>query len=300
MGPSIKELRYFVTAADKQSLTAAAATLNISQPSISLAVAALERKLGIQLFVRSRARGVALTTAGTDVLREARRLLAQMNDFEAMATQLGEELRGNLTVGCLASLVPRYLATILKSFALQYPQVRVDFTEADQTGLLRKLMTGETELAITLLDLPRHFETEILCELPPYVLISAEHRMASSTGIDLRELASEPAVLLNLPASQEYFLSLFSSLGIVPNIRYRTASLETVRSLVANGLAYSVLNQRSEVMRSLDGQQLARLEINECLPSVRVMAAYPLGMHLRRVTRTFLDHVKQCFMTPMR
>ena len=60
---SLRELRYFLGAADHRSATAAATALNVSQPSISLAVAGLEKRLGVQLFVRHHARGLALTPA---------------------------------------------------------------------------------------------------------------------------------------------------------------------------------------------------------------------------------------------
>jgi DNA-binding transcriptional LysR family regulator len=292
MTPSIRELRYFVTAADRCSLTSAASALNVSQSSISLAVAALERKLGVQLFIRSHARGVALTSAGVAILREARRLLADISDLEATASSLGSEPQGSLTVGCLACLVPRYLITTLRGFGDAYPRIKVDFTEVDQTTLYKQLMTGETDIAVTLLDMHGKLQKEVLCELPPSVLTSADHRLARKSKIELQELSDEPAVLLDLPASQDYYRNLFSAAGVTPNIRYRTGSIETVRSLVANGLAYSVLNQRSDVRTSLDGQKLCRIGLRRGLPTVRIMAMHPAGTRLRHIAQLFLQHMR--------
>ena len=65
--------------------------------------------------------------------------------------------------------------------------------------------------------------------LPP------EHRLAKRKSIRLTELADEPMVLLDLPDSRDYFESILAKAGVTPRIRYRSASYEAVRGLVARG-----------------------------------------------------------------
>lgn len=72
---SLRTLRYFVAAADHGNVTLAAQTLKVSQPSVSIAIARVEKLFNAQLFVRQHSKGMALTPAGTEVLREARKLL---------------------------------------------------------------------------------------------------------------------------------------------------------------------------------------------------------------------------------
>lgn len=165
---SLRDLQFFVAAADHMNITAAAAGLNVSQPSVSLALQRLEARLGVQLLVRQHARGVALTTAGVDVLREARKLLTQADDFEKAAKTLGHEPQGSLRIGCLAYLVPRYVPALLSGFARRFPNVTVDFIEGDQARMVQALSTGEIELALSYdLDLPRSISAESLLKLPP-------------------------------------------------------------------------------------------------------------------------------------
>ena len=77
---SLRQLRYVVAAADAGNVTEAARRLNVSQPSISSAIAELEAYVGAPLFVRHHARGVTLTPAGERIVNDARLLLKHAED----------------------------------------------------------------------------------------------------------------------------------------------------------------------------------------------------------------------------
>src|SRR6478736_1828012 len=78
---TLVQLRYFVTTATRRSMTEASADLHVAQSAVSTAIAQLERTLGVQLFVRQRSKGLALTDAGEQLLRDARSLLAQVDEM---------------------------------------------------------------------------------------------------------------------------------------------------------------------------------------------------------------------------
>jgi DNA-binding transcriptional LysR family regulator len=266
----------------------AARLLNVSQPSVSLAIAQLERTLGVQLFVRQHARGMALTPAGTEALREVRKLLAQVNDFSVNLAGLGEAVRGTLSIGCLAYLVPRYLAGIIAGFTARHPDIEITFREGDQGELQRGLIGGEIEVALTYeLLLARRCVAELLLSLPPYALVPARHRLARHRSVSLKELAPEPCVLLDLPISRDYLASVFGAVGLAPQVRYRTASVEAVRSMVGTGLGYSVLNHPSKTLATYDGKRTAMLSLSDQLPPARIVAVHLSGVRLRPAAQAF-------------
>ena len=82
-------------------------------------------------------------------------------------------------------------------------------------------------------------------------------------------------MLINLPHSREYFLSLFRSAGVTPRIVCESTSLETVRGLVANGLGVSLLTTRPVNDRSQDGKRLACRRLRGRLAVQSVVLAYP-------------------------
>lgn len=296
MDVSLRVLRYFVAAADHGNVTAAARALKVSQPSVSLAIAQLEETVKTQLFVRQHSRGVALTPAGTTVLREARKLLAHVGDFTDGVAGVGQETRGSLSIGCLGYLAPRYLAGAVAGFLAQYPRTDVSFHEGDQPELIRGMVNGELELALTYdLMLPRRFAVESLMELPPHILVADGHRLAKRRAIHLREIAEEPCVLLDLPISQDYFGSVFASLGLAPHVRYRTASMETVRSLVGNGLAYSILTLPSKAPMTYDGKRLVALRLRDPVQPARIAAVHLSEYRPRPVAQAFLVYLRGYF-----
>ena len=69
---TLKQLQYFVAAAETGSVKLAAQQIPISQPSVSSAISQLEREFDVQLFLRHHAQGLSLTAAGRRMLREAR------------------------------------------------------------------------------------------------------------------------------------------------------------------------------------------------------------------------------------
>ncbi len=73
------QLRYFVKAASHLSMTKAAEELRIAQSAVSAAVSQLEHQIGTQLFIRHRARGLVLTAAGEEMLRDTRGLLDHLD-----------------------------------------------------------------------------------------------------------------------------------------------------------------------------------------------------------------------------
>ena len=79
---TLRQLEYFVAAGEAGSITEAARRTHGSQPTVSSAVARLEKALGVELFVRHHAHGVTLTPAGTRFLGEARALLRQAVELE--------------------------------------------------------------------------------------------------------------------------------------------------------------------------------------------------------------------------
>lgn len=293
---SLKSLQYVVAAADYGSVTKAARMLNISQPSISMAISEMETKLGFQLFVRFHARGIKLTPAGERVIGEARLLLKQSRDFNRRAQELGTELRGEITVGCFETLAARYMPVLLKNFAKQHPGITVNLIERDQEGILSLLLAGKTEISVTYqLDLPVSVISEKLIDLPPKALVSSEHHFAKREKISLQELSDEPFILLDLPHSREYFFEVFQKAGVNPHIAYRCSSQELVRGLVAHGHGYSIHNAPAVSDTTYDGGQVKLLQLESSLPSMPVVRLHLRDFSMRPVVRAFDMFLQEAF-----
>ena len=126
---TLRQLEYALAVADTGTMSGAAERLNLSQSAVSLAVADVEKALGIQLFLRRKAKGVSLTDVGRDILPEIRSLLAQADDLHSMAQSLGETIEGTLMLGCYPTLTPFLMPRILGGFPQWHPSVGIDLFE---------------------------------------------------------------------------------------------------------------------------------------------------------------------------
>ena len=136
------------------------------------------------------------------------------------------------------------------------------------------------------LGLGRGFTHTVLERVPPHVLVHAEHPAASrpERSIALKDLDGEPAVVLDLPHSRDYYEQLYAIAGVVPNVRHRFAGYETVRSFVAKGHGYAVLNQRLHSDLTYSGGRVVALTLTDDFPPIEVMlrparggATHPVG-----------------------
>jgi DNA-binding transcriptional LysR family regulator len=298
MEVSLRVLRYVVAAADCGNVTAAAHQLRVSQPAVSSAIAELEGAIGAQLFIRQHARGINLTPAGHRVVNEARLLLKHARDFMQTAQEFGGTLTGNITVGSFLTLAVRFMPALLARFAQLHPRIDVTLQEGDQEQLLTMLRSGKIELALAYdFALTDEVEAQSLAELPPFVIVSAKHRLARRRRVSLRELANEPFVLLDLPYSRDYFYGLFRAVDIEPRVVFRTRSQELIRGLVAHGHGYGIQNAIPASTTVYDGAEIAVLAIAETLPPTRIMCLW-LNQHaLRPAVKAFATFLQESFAT---
>jgi DNA-binding transcriptional LysR family regulator len=299
---TLKHLAYFVAAAEAASVTGAARALNISQPSISAALAELERRFGLQLFLRHHARGLSLTPAGRRLLGQARQLIAHANELRLSALDLaggpGGGLAGELALGCFTTFAPLIVPGLLREFSRAHPETLVRLHEAHVQAVLDDLRGGRTELALTYdLNLGGDILFEALAEVPLHVLLPARHRLARADSVSLAELAGEPLVLLGLPQSREYFLSIFYAQRLEPRIAYETGSYEMVRGLVANGLGYALMHSRPPGSRALDGRRVAYRPVREPVRPTQLGLARLAELKPTRLAESFAAFCRRQTMT---
>lgn len=257
---SLRQLEYVVAVVEAGSLTRAAAQLHVSQSALSMAIADLERTLGVQLLIRQ-PRGVAPTKVGQRVLADARRLLSGVGDLRNAAREAHESMSGELVVGCYSTLSPIVLPPVVAAFAARHPGVELRFVEGSHGFLQEQLRQGVLDLALMYHYGPELFEPghglvrTRVHHSPPYVLLPTGHPLADRETLSLRDLRDEPLVLFDLPPGGEYFRSLFAAEGLTPTVRFRTTSFEMVRALVARGLGYSILSQRTKIQCSYEGRE---------------------------------------------
>ena len=290
---TLRQLEYFVAAADTGSITEAALGIPVAQSSVSAAIAQLEAALGVQLFIRHHAQGITPTAEGRQFAERARSLLHDADELRRFASELTAELRGTLNLGCLVTLAPLIGPHLGKGFREDHPAVSLEMAEAGQDDLMARLGTGRLSVALTYdLALSDDIAFTPLARLPPYALFAAGHPLAASPSVSLTELAAWPLVLLDLPLSRDYFRSLFTAIGVTPTVAHRSPHADVVRTMVANDFGYSILNVQPNTDVALDGRRLVSLPIaGDPRPMILGLARLR-SLRPTRLVETFEQHCR--------
>lgn len=278
---TLTQLSYFAECAKTLNMTVASQELHVAQSAVSTAISHLERALGVSLFIRQHSKGLILTPAGENLMRDTQRLFGLLSDTIDAVRADQDEVRGSITIACFSTLSPFILPTLAAKLEERHPNLALEFIEGDTESTLAALRGGRAELAV-------HYDLaggddiagEVIGEIRPHVLVPTSHRLASQRSVRLAELADDPFVLLDLPDSNDYFLSILRHAGISPRLRHRTPSYETVRSMVASGLGFSILNLRPLIAETYSGNRTAILEIDDEVRGLRFVVS-SLAQHAR-------------------
>lgn len=299
---TLTQLRYFAVVAELESMTRAAARLLVSQSAVSTAMAELERTLGAQLFLRNRSTGLKLTSTGRKFAIGVKPFLDQADVLFESAYGQAEALTGELVVGVFSPLASFRLPVILQAFESRHPGVEVSFLEANLATLHAALKEGRCDLALMYgHGLGPEFTSQVLERVPPHVIVSADHPLANTPAqeVALRDLVGEPLILLDLPHSREYYESLFALAGVTPNIRHRFSGYETVRSFVARGHGYALLNQRVHNDVPYSGGRVVPLRLTDEFPPSEVMVVRLSDAVPTRRTLAFENSCRRLYGAPL-
>ena len=143
----LKQLQYFVAAADEGSISGAARRLYVTQPPVSVQIQQLEKELGGALFVRG-GRRLEMTAAGHALYRHATLLLSlsRVAAEDVRAVQAGQH--GVLRLGVVSSVACAMAADWIADFCREQPEIDCELTEANTYELLEKLRAHVIDLCI--------------------------------------------------------------------------------------------------------------------------------------------------------
>lgn len=294
---TLKQLSYFVAAGEAKSITIASERVHISQPSISSAISQLEAEFDVQLFFRHHAQGLSLTPAGERFLAAARDLLREARGLTDLANEITSMIAGPLRVGAFRTFAPLILPDLCFQFSKAHPKVTLEMFEGDEADLVARVRNAELDVALTYEQKGVDLHFEPLASLPTYVLLPADHELAQNGRLSLQELEGQPFVLLDLPVSKEYFFSLFAKSGFSADIVARSEHPDTVRSYVGAGLGFSLLTARPQNRASLNGKELAYIELDDDFPPMKLGMITAKNIRKTLAVMAFEEHSRRNIST---
>jgi DNA-binding transcriptional LysR family regulator len=268
--PEVRQLEYFIAAADELSFTRAAARLNVVQQTLSTAIAQLEALLGIKLFERT-TRRVTLTKAGAAWLPYAREALAAAERAAEAARDLAAGRAGRLRVGLAATAALDLTPRLLRGFAERYPLVELTIEHFDCQDPSGGLHDRRSDVAIVRPPFrDEGLELIVIGSEPRFAVLAADHPLADREALDFAELADEPWAEIATDPLWWDFWRVAELRSAPPRVgaicRTCNELLEAARAGTATGLV------GESVARGQSWAQLAFVEVRDIAPSALAIA----------------------------
>lgn len=191
---SLQQIEYFLTVAERKSITEAARVLFVAQPTVTKWIHLLEQELDTKLFIR-RTSGMELTEEGRFLYDKWRRLMDDLclsiEELHSSHSILDDELK----IGCLAGFnYDRILPALVRKFEEKYPNISVSIFSYGFKELREKLLTGELDCIFSMtfdLENEPELSQRLIEELPLYIAISVFHPLAKREKLDLIDVKDE-------------------------------------------------------------------------------------------------------------
>ena len=240
---NLRDLRYLVAVADHRHFGKAAAACYVSQPTLSAQLKKLERELGVELIERN-PRQIMVTATGERVVAHARTMLREADTINEIAQRSQDPEGGSVRMGLIPTVAPYLLPHVVPDLHRRFPNLELLLAEEKTEVALAQLRDGRLDVAVLALPVnDDQLHQELLFAEEFVLAVPTGHPLASSDEpVDASVLADEPVLLLEEGhCLRDQALNVCRLVGASERDGFRATSLETLRQMVAAGVAVTLL-----------------------------------------------------------
>ncbi|MGE5391635.1 MAG: selenium metabolism-associated LysR family transcriptional regulator [Deltaproteobacteria bacterium] len=292
---NINLFKTFIRVVETQNLSRTADEFGLSQPAITKQIQALEDMYGVLLLERS-GRRLKTTEAGEILYNCAREIVRAVEKTEKEMANLVDAHKGTLALG--ASNIPGeyILPKLIKDFKDNYPNIGITMDIADTEKILGKVSEREIDVGIVggwinnrKIDGFKWLEDELVALLP------ANHKLASSDKVSLKDLAGERWIFREKGSgTRKATEDLLAARGIRKediNVYMEAGSTEAVLASVESGMGIAVVSRWA--IRKIDPhRKLKGLSISDPGASRYFYVVFPRQKTRRKSVENFLEFVQ--------
>lgn len=233
---TLTQLEYVVALENCRHFATAAEHCFVTQPTLSMQVQKLEEELGIKLFDRSK-QPVIPTEAGSEIIEQAKKVLAEKNKISELVHRRKGKLAGELRIGIIPTLAPYILPLFIRNFNAKFPEVKLIVNEMMTGFIVQRLREGRIDVGLLVTPLqekgireqPLFYEELVAYVSPKNAAYEKTYVLAQDIDPDKLWLMEEGhcfrSQIVNL-------CELRKASGVGTHLEYEAGSIETLRRMV--------------------------------------------------------------------
>lgn len=283
----LRELISFYHVARLRSVSKAARSLELGQPTVTTHLRKLEDEFAITLFDRIK-RPIQLTSDGVTLLDLVTPVVEAV---DALKTQMDySERRGSFVVGAYPDLVMHHLPRCIQSFREEYPDVRIRLLARPYTPLIQLVKSGEIDLALCspppldepAMEFQEIFRYDVVLVTPP------DHSLLTQRDVSLQDISAWPLILSG-PGSltRQKIEQAMKSEGVTSEIILAMDDTESIKRYVEIGMGVAICNDFT--LHQGDREKLGVVPLDHIFPSSVIGICTLRGKFMGRAVRNFID-----------
>ncbi|PKB64380.1 MAG: hypothetical protein BZY80_03005 [SAR202 cluster bacterium Io17-Chloro-G2] len=285
----LRELISFYHVARLRSVSKAARTLELGQPTVTTHLRKLESEFGITLFDRIK-RPIQLTSEGITLLELVTPVVTSV---DTLKTQMDySERRGSFSIGAYPDLVMHHLPHGIQAFRELYPEIRIRLLARSYNPLIQLVKSGEIDLGFCspppsddpTLEFKELFEYNVVLMTP------LSHPLLSLETPSLQEIASWPLILSGPESlTRQKVEQALKGQGLTSDVVLAMDDTESIKRYVETGMGVAVCSDFT--LHQEDHYKLGVVRLNHIFQSSVIGVCTLKGKFLGRAVRNFIDAI---------
>ncbi len=200
----LRVLKYFLTVAREGSITGAANSLHLTQPTLSRQIQELEKELNQKLLIRGKYK-VTLTPEGMILRKRAQEIIDMVEKTEAEFQSISDTVSGDIYIGCGETDSMKYIAEIIKDIQKDYPDIKFHIYSGNAEDVTEKLDKGLLDFGLLIqpIDLTKYDNITMPEKDVWGIIIRKDDPLASKKTIKIGDLTGRP-LLASRQMSEKY------------------------------------------------------------------------------------------------
>jgi LysR family nitrogen assimilation transcriptional regulator len=270
---TIRQMRLFLTVAEAGSMSGAALTTAVAQPSLSRLMSQLEGKFGAKLF-RRHGRGVQPTSAGFRLQHHFSNIVAHYETAESELLDMSDQLEGECRIVMPDGAGRMLLVPLIKHFNEHHPHLALRVMMAFRKTIPELIATGQVDLGIV-------FDTHPLPGIVAEPLATENMHLVGQVGekvlrratITTQEIAPLPLLLTGFEGGIRTIADkAFSAAGVTPNVKLEVDANDALLDLISEGLGFAILPYCTIQREIVEGRCAAAEIISPTIPRIVLLA----------------------------
>ncbi|MEI4551036.1 LysR family transcriptional regulator [Pseudoalteromonas spongiae] len=287
---TFRQLEILLAVFEGGSIKAAAESLFLTQPTVSMQLKKLSEAIGLPLYQQV-GRQLKFTDAGLATVATSRQIMQQCETLDMHLSNLRGLKSGTLRIAC-ATTAKYFIPHLLGPFCKRYPGIDIQFTVANRQQVIERFEQGVDDFYV-FSYVPQELDLEVIEFMSNdlVAIANAEHPFAKRKQVSLAEFSAQSFIIREEGSGTRYVTEqFFKANNIKPNVRMTIASNEAIIHSVLSGMGVAILS--AHTLAFGDSYNVKVINVSSLPIQSKWSFSWAKSQQLSPIAKVFLDYVE--------